>query len=241
MNKVYWLRRTLEDVPSSNSWLSAAEQQRLDALRIPKRRADWRLGRWTAKQAVCLFLDISSREHGALAPLEVRAAPSGAPEVFLRDAPANVTISISHRDGVCICTVGPARVELGCDVETAELRTAEFIADYFALNELQTVADAPGPDRMWLVPLIWSAKESALKALKEGLRADARSVQVSLGVWNYPVSEWSPLQVTAEGRLFRGWWKMDGNSVYTFAADPPISPPTLLIHREKLTSRAVNF
>jgi 4'-phosphopantetheinyl transferase len=241
MNKVYWIRRTLEDIPSSNSWLSAAEQQRLSALRIAKRRDDWRLGRWTAKQAVSLCLSLAADDYRALARLEIRAASSGAPQVFLRDAPLSVAISISHRDGVCICAVAAASVALGCDVETIEHHSAEFISDYFDLTEQEAVAKVSTQDRDWLVSLIWSAKESALKALKEGLRADVRSVQVSLSGLEIPGGEWRPLHITAQGRIFRGWWKTDGTSVYTFAGDPPISSPTLLMASEAGSSRAANF
>lgn len=54
--KLYLLVQQLEDVPADNHWLSARELAALDKLNIPKRRDDWRLGRWTAKRvaAHCL-------------------------------------------------------------------------------------------------------------------------------------------------------------------------------------------
>ena len=46
-----WLTACAADVPAGDAWLSAAERHVQSGLRIEKRRADWRLGRWTAKQA----------------------------------------------------------------------------------------------------------------------------------------------------------------------------------------------
>ncbi|HEX8926889.1 MAG TPA: 4'-phosphopantetheinyl transferase superfamily protein [Terriglobales bacterium] len=239
-NRVYWFRRTLEDVPASNLWLSAAEEQRLEALRIPKRRADWRLGRWTAKQAVSLCLNLPSDEYGALARLEIRASECGAPEAYLADERVDISLSLSHRDGVGICAIAPVGVELGCDVETIEPHSAEFIMDYFDIHELETVADAPGEDRILLVSLMWSAKESALKALKEGLRADARSVHIRLMDWDLQCREWNAFQAAVNDRVYRGWWRSNGCSLYTFTADSPIAPPTLLVAPEERSSRAAN-
>jgi len=57
--------------------------------------------------------------------------------------------------------------------------------------------------------LIWSAKESALKALRTGLRADTRSVVVEVDV---PRGE---LSVTSADAEMRGWWWVDGGFVHT--------------------------
>ena len=46
-------------------WLSAAEIDQMTGLRFPKRRREWRLGRWTAKHAVAACLGWS----GTLAKL----------------------------------------------------------------------------------------------------------------------------------------------------------------------------
>ena len=79
---VYWLEQTEADLPPGNDWLSSDESLQLDRLRFAKRRADWRLGRWTAKRAMALCLGISERPE-ALAKIQICATPSGAPEVVL--------------------------------------------------------------------------------------------------------------------------------------------------------------
>ena len=55
---VYWLEQVEGDVPPNDDWLSASEAACLARLRFAKRRADWRLGRWTAKCAVSEYLSL---------------------------------------------------------------------------------------------------------------------------------------------------------------------------------------
>src|SRR5271165_7635467 len=101
--KVYWLQQCASDVPSDNDWLSASENERLSGIRFPKRRADWRLGRWTAKNAVAACLNWPSHPTATmLARVAIVPAESGAPQVFLAGEPAAISISISHRDGIAV-------------------------------------------------------------------------------------------------------------------------------------------
>ena len=71
---VYWLEQSDGDVPVGDGWLSAGERATLDRLRIPKRRADWRLGRWTAKCAAAAYLNLECTSGG---PGSSRAAARG--------------------------------------------------------------------------------------------------------------------------------------------------------------------
>jgi 4'-phosphopantetheinyl transferase len=227
LKRVYWLEQTEASVPAENDWLSAKESAVLNGMRFAKRRADWRLGRWTAKHAVASFLELPT-DAQALAEIEIRPASSGAPEVFIRNCPAAVTVSISHRSGASICAVTMSGVDLGCDQEVIEPRSDAFVADYFTENEQALVAHVCEAERSRLVTLLWSAKESALKALREGLRLDTRSVDVN------PVDEaldfngWRSLRICADGRRFQGWWQQTRGMVRTFVADPPSDPPVLL-------------
>jgi 4'-phosphopantetheinyl transferase len=202
-----WLEQIAADVPAGDDWLTPSEAARLAALRFPKRRADWRLGRWTAKLAVASVME-SPR---TLAGIEIRAAPSGAPEVFYDGQPLPLAISISHRAGVACCAVAQPAVALGCDLELIEPRSDAFVADYFTDTERALIAQAVPPRQPELIALLWSAKESALKALHVGLRADTRSVTVKLvGA--------TKLSMAHAGGEFRGWWQSDGTLIRTLAA-----------------------
>ncbi len=224
MTGVLWLEQSAADVPPGDEWLSAGEAARLAGVRFEKRRQDWRLGRWTAKRTVAAWLCL--RESPAdLARIEIRTTASGKPEVFLGGQPAPFSISISHSAGVAACAVASGETALGCDLETIERRSGAFVRDYFTAAETAAVEQAAEDARRLLVTLIWSAKESALKALGEGLRQDTRAVEVSADA--SPDAEWARLQVRHRqaGRVLEGWWKAREGFVRTIVAEPPVGAP----------------
>jgi len=227
---VYWLEQTAADVPEEDQWLGASELLALERLRFAKRRKDWRLGRWTAKLAVADCLDLPT-DIFALANIEIRAADSGAPEVVMsgnRDAP--ITISLSHRATTALCSVVQSEISLGCDIEMVERRSDAFVDDYFTADEKAFIERASELDRPLLVTLVWSAKESALKALQTGLRLDTNCVDVDLA---FPLPRptadgWSPLQIRYAGtQIFRGWWGNHNNMVRTIVSDHSLDFPIL--------------
>src|SRR3954454_5131483 len=144
--EVHWLQQRETDVPALDDWLSAAEVLRLRGMRFEKRRADWRLGRWTVKAAACLHLGIP-RGRDCFRQIEVRPETLGAPVVWIANRPAPFTISLSHRAGIAVCAMAPAGVELGCDLEVAESRNAAFLADYFTPLEQAFVEQAATSER----------------------------------------------------------------------------------------------
>ena len=221
----YWLEQTGADVPVEDGWLSPGEAAHLSGMRFSKRRAEWRLGRWTAKQAVSAYLKLSDCPE-ALSAIEIRPAANGAPLAFLGYRPAPVTISLSHRSDRAACAIAPAGIALGCDLELIETRSKAFLADYFTVDEQHSVTQAPEADRARLLTLLWSAKESALKALGEGLRLDTRCVIVSPARDAGAPSDWRSLRVRyTGGRTFHGWWRNSGDLVRVLVADPPPGPP----------------
>jgi len=243
---VYWLEQSEADVPVENDWLRASEVARLDSMRFAKRRDDWRLGRWTAKRALAACLNVSGHPR-TLSDIELRPAPSGAPEVFFANKPMPVSISLSHRSAVAACAVALSEGALGCDLEAIEPHSEAFVEDYFTAEEQALVAWVTAADRPRLLAVLWSAKESALKALRAGLRLDTRCVSVSLVDALQPeggnggqrlddrplatrsslgAQDWRPLLVhCTEEQLFHGWWYHTSGLVRTLvAAPPPVSP-----------------
>lgn len=223
-----WLEQTDLDVPKENDWLSDGELCRLDTLRIPKRRSDWRLGRWTAKAtlAACQKLPLLP---GMLRRVEIRAAHSGEPELFLDGTPSAATLSLSHCCGRALCVIAPPGISLGCDLERIEPHSEAFLGDYFTEEEQVRVTHAPAQDRARLTALLWSGKESALKALHEGLRLSSRSVIVQCENGSSDPLGWSRLHVLyTGGRSFHGWWRQADGMVRTLVADPSPARPIRL-------------
>ncbi len=237
MLDVYWLEQSEADVPVRNDWLSDAEIAHLNALRVPKRHADWRLGRWTAKCALASYLRIALDPH-VLSAMEISPAESGAPRVLRGDEWLPIVISISHSHGASACAVAEAGAALGCDLEWIEPRSDPFIADYFAPEEQALLARIPPPGRDHVANLLWSAKESALKALQAGLRLDTRSLHVRVADLLLPASAgWHPLEVRlADGPVFHGWWQESGEFVRTLVASPAPAVPTALAKAQFVVS-----
>ena len=233
-----WLARGEGDLPAADGWLAPAEAARAAGMRFTKRRTEYLVARWTGKLAVAGRLGLAA-DAASLARLEVRNAPSGAPEVHLDGRPAGVGVSLTDRAGWAVCVVGAAPAEVGCDLELVETRSPGFVADFLTPAERRLVAAAGTDlDRAVVANLIWSATECALKVLRTGLRRDTRSVEV-LGLPARGCADragWQPLAVRVHGGAeLPGWWLRCGSFLLTVAgaglAAPPVSmedPPALV-------------
>jgi len=208
-------------VPRREDWLTEAEQAVRRRLAVPKRASDWRLGRWIGKEAV-------RRALGAPAlvgtDLEILASPGGAPTVTVRAPGAwpPVSLSLSHAWGMGFAAAVAGAVPIGCDVEALRPRSDAFVSDYFTAPEAELVRRAASDDQAAWANLIWSAKESALKALGEGLRLDTRSVEVT--VLDGPtVDGWRSFTATTpEAVTLRGHWRLTAGFVWTLVTGVPV-------------------
>ncbi len=218
-----WLRRSSADVPTGDDWLSDDERRTQSGLVVPKRRADWRLGRWTAKSALAsVFLIEPDR-------CSVAAAADGAPEALIDGRPSDVSLSISHREGIGLAVVGRGGVVVGGDLEVVEPRSDAFVREWLAPAEQAMVERARPHRHHETACLIWSAKEAAAKVLREGLRLDVRRAVVSLD-HGEPGDGWhrSSVEWVTEGRTIAGWWRIDDDLVTTLATDRGSADPTEL-------------
>jgi 4'-phosphopantetheinyl transferase len=222
--EVCWLAQGGAAVPPDDQWLSESEARVAAAFRVPKRRADWRLGRWTAKRALAIYAGLSSQAE-VLAQIEVRPAPSGAPRAYVRGELAGVAISISHSHDFGFCAVAPRDTAMGCDIEWAEPRSCVFLADYFQPDELEIINRDGARTQAERGTILWSAKESTLKALECGLREDPVSVRAVPEVTAEWKSDWLGLTTRQGPRTFQGWWRKTGKLVWTIIADPAPAPP----------------
>jgi 4'-phosphopantetheinyl transferase len=219
-------------VPDHDEWLSPLERSYLTRMRFTKRRSEWRVARWTAKQALARTLELD-RTPASLQRVEVRASLEpeirGAPYVVLDGERSEVAVSLTDRAGWAVCLVAP-RGPVGCDMELDEPRSAAFVADYLTTAEQRLVA-APPVDLSAdaVANLVWSAKESALKVLRTGLRRDTRSVEVEL-VPGGEEGGWKPLLVVdrEDGSRFPGWWCRYSAFLVTVAATEEHPPPQAL-------------
>lgn len=279
---IAWLLASDREVPAPDDWLGPDERAYQATLRIARRRREWRLGRWVAKRAILAWARSRTGHTGAtaldseldassvlaalatldalpdLARLEIRRASDHAPEPWLDHDPLALTLSISHRAGRALAAIAPAAIAAGCDLERIEPRSDRFVSDFFTADERASVARITPDQRDIATALIWSAKESALKALRQGLSRDTRSVEVTFsaersiqlpgqlpgdspgdspgehpGGLRIPISAigWLPLVVTdREGqRRYPGYGRIHDDVLITIAADRPTALPVALL------------
>jgi 4'-phosphopantetheinyl transferase len=217
-----WAR--LDEVSPDDAWLGPWESAHAATLRFPKRRDDWRLGRWAAKRAVAAAL-----HRDDPASVEVRTAGDGAPEVLLDGRHAPMSISLSHRDGVAAAVVAGKAVRIGVDLEVVEPRTDAFVRDYLTEGERSFVLEDPG-ERDLRTALVWATKEAALKLTRTGLRVDTRSVEARPALDPGP-GGWSRTTATTDGQAFRGRWARREDVVVVVVGDPAIGVPVLVPSR----------
>ncbi len=240
MAEATWFSAGLAHVAADDTWLDPLLADRLGRMRFTKRLVEARLGRWTAKHALARALGLPT-DPASLADVVVLNAPDGAPEAFVAGEPAGVVIAMTDRADWAVSAVLAGTARIGCDLEIVEPRSDAFVRDYLTPPEQALVAAG---EHDLMANLIWSAKESALKVLRTGLRRDTRTVEVRCApAAGAEPSAWRPLMVTAlEGNHMPGWWIHYGEFVLTLCAavatDPPRSleePPPLATARPSHT------
>lgn len=230
---IHWLTQPSTALPAdAAAFLSPAEAATYAALKMPKRRSDWLLGRFTAKQLVAEYLggmgsvSGTANEARLLRNIVIAADADGAPYVTLGGARLPATLSISHSHGMAFCAIEETLEgqTVGCDIEYIEPRDPAFLRDFFTPAEQAAAQAWPQPDVA--TTLLWSGKEAVLKALREGLRVDTKQVQIALpaALLAAPDKRWAPLGVTLAPALaqrfpgaWAGWASRQGDFVLTMA------------------------
>jgi 4'-phosphopantetheinyl transferase len=241
-----WWAGHEDALPEGLGWLSARERARLDPMRFRKRRTEYLLRRWVGKRAVAATVGFDT-DPTALARIEVLNRMTGAPYVVIDGAVAPWEISLSDRAGCAVALIGASGTEpagepatgvdtaadtaVGIDLEVVEPRSEGFVTDFLTNAEQDWVrgpaAAHPRLGRDAGANLVWSATEAALKVLRVGLRADTRSVEVT--VEPDPRRDgWARFTARHPGGSVPGWWRRDGVYLLTVAARDDLEPPSAL-------------
>jgi 4'-phosphopantetheinyl transferase len=217
---IWWLVGVASEMPvgdadSPSYFLSDREREVFAHLRFAKRRQEWLLGRWTAKR-LYQRCPVAHPELPMRA-LSVANDPDGAPYLLVDgEGRLPLSLSISHRHEHAFCALASSSLcAVGADVERVEPRDPIFAHDFFTPSECALVSRCPAPFRDTLVTILWSAKEAVLKALRYGLRADTRQVQIGYMAEfrMVPLPGGSP-----EDELPKAWWQLAVSTAWPEAA-----------------------
>jgi len=198
-------------------YLSLTERERLSGLRFERRRKSWLLGRWSAKNLLRAVLPGDLE----LADIQIENEAGGAPFAQVDGRPVSGCLTISHREDWALAawTTLPG-LQIGADLEIVPAASPDFLKDYLSPAELEIAARLSERERARWMILCWSAKEAVLKALRIGLRADTRSVEILASGEPQP-STWTSLPTRSSlpgTQKLRLWWMTEGDMVLTLAA-----------------------
>lgn len=179
---IYWTHSTFtQDTLNNfeeqlNDILSNEEIRSYRKLIIPKRRNEWLASRVLAK---ILISQVLEERDLALCQIEIHKESSGMPYVVIEEKRVG-RLSLSHSgQTVIIAFSTDPKASVGVDVESLEQRTGQMTDLFFTPYESRWVDSLSGRTRILAQNLVWSAKESYLKAVGKGLQMDTRSVTIS--------------------------------------------------------------
>jgi hypothetical protein len=135
--------------------------------------------------------------------------PTGPPRSSSRAARRRGPSRSRTSGGRGLAVVAAPGVPFGADLETVEPRSPAFMEDFFLASERAWVGSHPESARAAAATLVWSVKESVLKALRTGLREDTRAVETLPGGALFlprSTATWRPVGalVRRSGLVFEG-------------------------------------
>lgn len=220
---VFWCLHRISDLISEvnltdhSTYLGDQEKAAYQKLRFAKRQNEWLGGRLAAKR---LMQRVDTRwNQKQRNEIEILSEESGAPYLVISGWQGNPgRVSISHSNGYVFCAYSPNEIQMGVDLELIEPRAGEFARDFFTAKEVDQISTLENTNKILFVTVIWSGKESVLKAISTGLRVDTRSVEVVLPGFYEESTGWSRLglksNLTKDNSLSLVW-RREGDFVLT--------------------------
>ncbi len=158
-----------------NFWLTPSEMETYAAWASEKRKSEWLAGRLAAKKLLW--------EELSLSPLDWQIGRSGVAPALIGPNVPNLTLSLSHSDGIGAATVSETRTEGTAGVDVQRIRPVHpgLCARVFTPGEREQIADHFGSENSADgMLLFWALKEAAIKARRQAWGRPLRGVAVHL-------------------------------------------------------------
>jgi phosphopantetheinyl transferase/acyl carrier protein len=163
--------------------LGAVELEFWNSMRaVEKRRHEWLLGRYAAKDAVRTLLQSRTASDLPLAEIAIVPDAFGCPRVegtwVGKDCTPAISIAHSHGVAVAVAVAGPG-VLAGVDVESLSRSRENYESIAFSGDERGLLDSVDEELRQEWALRMWCAKEAVGKALGRGLSAGLLSFQIT--------------------------------------------------------------
>lgn len=142
-----------------------------ESVQSEKRKKEYLLGRYAAKEALKNFLNESQ-----LSKINIYPGPLGEP-VIHHETGFAMEVSISHSHEMIGGLVFPKGYSIGLDIEKIDPRRMDAIKSKSSEEEILQLENLK-EDRNSLLTLLWTIKESFSKVLKRGLKADFKELAI---------------------------------------------------------------
>jgi phosphopantetheine--protein transferase-like protein len=171
--------------------LTPSEIAILDRKNIAKKN-QWVAGRLASKQALNDYL--VAQGHNPIPPQEISVLynPNGSPILCdLKGKKLDFLISISHSNEYAVASIAEAKdlSGLGIDIEKIRSFRTETTTAFMTERELEIYERAPADQKNYFATLIWTGKESVLKALGTGLKIHPGRIELGQSSPNFETSK----------------------------------------------------
>ena len=218
MAELGWLTRALADVPRHDGWLSEREREILSTLRIPQ--ASRRLA------ARALGGEGGAGSVAGRAGCGGRGPAGGRTEHLRRSRAARgyrwASPSVTAPGGRWSWS-GVCRERSDATWKRSSLAARRSCGEWLRPAERELLNGLDGEPRDLAANLLWTAKEAASKARREGLRLNLRQATVEPGRLAHRPGSWERLRVAWEdGPVELGWWRREPEWVMAVVSDPAV-------------------
>jgi phosphopantetheinyl transferase len=160
----------------ASSSLAPEERDAWEALRSPRRRREWLMGRLAAKDAVRRHLESAGGGVGiGREAIAILADAWGRPHV----AGPPIAIAIAHTRGVAAAVAGATRDGLGLDIERLDRRRGDYERAAFSDEERRRLEAGPAQERAARALRLFCAKEAVAKAIGRGLMGSPLNLRLA--------------------------------------------------------------
>ena len=173
------------------SHLSAAEQERAEAMRHAEKRQDYRHTRSALRVILSKYLGLAPKD------LQISLGPQGKPHLEGHDLHFNVT----HAQGKALIAIASVPVGIDLEFPRGVNQQEKLVTQYFNPDEASEWRNLPAQEQAKAFLAAWTRKEACLKATGEGIAGGLHRYRVTLR----PEEDAKLISIDGQEEAARAW------------------------------------